>query len=70
MVQCRFCESDATCETDIAFQDNSVEHCALCAWHANFYRWMYSVLGESVRKRMQIRDTKEKGDICTRSKLG
>jgi hypothetical protein len=31
MVQCRFCESDATCEMDIAFQDNSVEHCrALC----------------------------------------
>ncbi len=68
-MQCRFCSNEAFSEMDIAFQEN-VQKAPVCAWHADFYRWMYSVLGESTRKRTEIHDTKEKGELCLHSKLG
>jgi len=51
--QCRFCGNEATSEMDIAFQED-VQKAPVCAWHADFFRWMHSVLGQSVQKRMEI----------------
>ncbi len=67
--QCRFCVNDAISEMDIAFRED-VQNAPVCAWHEGFFRWMYRVLGQSVQKRMEIVNTKEKGELCLHSKLG
>jgi len=58
VVQCRFCSNDAISEMDIACKDG-VQKAPVCVWHEGFFRWMYSVLGQSVQKRMEIHDIKD-----------